>query len=196
MAIDFCSQPDRIGLLFDPKESQLILYHMVRLLHNYLASAKTLVEHTRTVIRDWYKGSEFLKEYKEEVTRRFNNNPLSAFIEDLRNYALHYSLPITGLRVGVVNDPTTHEQSERVTFFVDKTTLFQWSNWSKGKMFLHLADDEIVIEKLADDYYQQVIEFHAWMHNRLEQIHASDLKWLNDMQQRVNLLLRGERNLP
>jgi hypothetical protein len=38
-------------------EVNAIMYELIRLLHNFLASAKMLVEHTRHVMRDWYSRS-------------------------------------------------------------------------------------------------------------------------------------------
>src|SRR3954454_3890374 len=70
LAIDEFSKAERIPLLFDQSESQIILYHMVRLLHNYLAAAKMLVDHTRTLINDWYRDTQFIDEYKHQVNVR------------------------------------------------------------------------------------------------------------------------------
>ena len=190
------STPEMIPRLLNKKESEDMLYHLVRLLHNYLAAAKTLVDVTRTLINEWYRKTDFIIEYKEQIKTRFENNKLAGFIEDLRNYALHYSLPITGLRIQLTNDPLTKEQTERVTFFIEKATLQQWLNWSKGKDYLQKANDEIVIENLVDNYYQEVLAFHGWMHKRLEEIHGDDLRWLNEMGQRMQELLRPLRSEP
>ena len=189
LAIDAFSQPEKIHLLSDNRESQIILYHMVRFVHNYLAAAKTLIDHTRTMINDWYKHTDFLGEYKEQIKTRFTNNELAGFIEDLRNYALHYSLPITGFRLQVTMNPETREQSERITFFIEKKSLLKWSNWSKGKGYLQTANTEIVIEQIVDEYYRQVIEFHGWMHKRLDEIHFIELQWLDRMDQRLKELM-------
>lgn len=195
LAIEMFSKPERIPLLFDQGESQVILNHMIRFVHNYLAAAKTLVDHTRTLINDWYKETAFLDAYQSQIKIRFANNHLSGFIEDLRNYALHFNMPITGLRIEVRNNPETKVQTERVTFFIEKKTLIQWSNWAKGKKFLLEADKEIVIEKLVDEYFQQVLDFHRWMHQQLEEIHSAELHWLTEMNQRVQELLKSMRNV-
>ena len=166
---------------------------MVRLVHNYLAAAKTLIDVTRKLINDWYRKTDFIIEYKEQIKARFTDNKLAGFIEDLRNYALHYSLPITSLRITFNNDPLPNEQTERVTFYFEKATLQQWKNWSKGKEYLRIANDEIVIEEFVDKYYQEVLSFHGWMHKRLEEKHKDDLRWLNEMGQRVEELLKPLR---
>ena len=190
LAIDAFSQPEKIHLLFDQRESQIILYHVVRLVHNYLAAAKTLIDHTRMIINDWYKQTDFLDEYKEQIKTRFTNNELAGFIEDLRNYALHYSLPITGFRIQIIRNPETGEQSERITFFIEKKCLLEWSNWSKGKGYLQNTDTEIVIEQIVDEYYRQVIDFHGWMHKRLEEMHFTELQGLDRMDKRLKELLK------
>lgn len=191
LAIDAFSQPERISLLFDENESQIILNHMVRFLHNYLASAKTLVDHTRLLIRDWYQGTDFYKEYVKEIEYRFADNKSSSFIEDLRNFALHYSLPVTGLQLSVRTDPETKQQIERVMFFINKSSLSKWSRWAKGKQYLNEAPEQIIIEELVDQYYSQVLDFHIWMHRRLEEFHADELNWLHEMTERVNKLLKN-----
>ena len=63
------------------KEMHLVLGEVTRKLHNFIASAKTYIDHTRAVIRDWYAGTDFLKEYNKEIEHRFVGNPLTGFIE-------------------------------------------------------------------------------------------------------------------
>lgn len=67
----------------------IVINEVVRLFHNYLASAKTLVDHTRVLIRAWYRESDFLHEYEGQINSRFTTNSLSGFFEGLRNYSLH-----------------------------------------------------------------------------------------------------------
>jgi len=74
------------------------LKEVIRLLHNYVAGAKTLVDHTRNLINKYYSDSPFLKEYKAEVEKRFVTNPLAGFVEDLRNYTLYYQQPFPLLK--------------------------------------------------------------------------------------------------
>jgi uncharacterized membrane protein len=56
---------------------------VTRLFHNYLASAFTLVDHTRNLVTDLYCGEEF-SEFKTEYDSRkktyFAENPLHRFI--------------------------------------------------------------------------------------------------------------------
>jgi hypothetical protein len=194
LAISKFTSPENIDLLWNQQEAQTILNHIIRFFHNFLASAKTLVDHTRLLIREWYKETEFIDEYQSQIQIRFSKNPLSTFIEDLRNYTLHYSLPLCGVSIEVTTDKETEEQSENVAFFVEKETLMKWSNWDKGKAFLEIADERIFVEEIADLYHEQVLDFHVWMNSRLEQIHAAELNWLTEMNSRVQELLSINRN--
>jgi len=118
------------------RQLETVINEVLRLLHNFLASAKSLVDQTRVVIRTWYKETEFIKEYKTQVTSRFVNNPMTGFIEDLRNFNLHYSLPITHATFSIQIDKETGYNTTDFSFVLIKTGLLDWSGWEKGKNFL------------------------------------------------------------
>jgi hypothetical protein len=174
--------PDTFQKLWteDKQEDMLLVKReLIRMLHNFIASAKTLVDHTRAVIEDWYSDTKFLEEYESEVQQRFVGNPVTGFIEELRNYALHFRLPITNARYTVATDPATQEQVATQAFVLDKSELMQWSKWtSKGTPYLVSADVEIVVAEIADHYYQEIRGFHDWMMKRLEEIHSDEIEWL------------------
>jgi len=70
---------------------------VTRLLHNFVAAAKSLVEHTRNHMRAKYAGTDFKKEYQARIDQNFTRDPLVQFVEDLRNYMLHKSLAAASL---------------------------------------------------------------------------------------------------
>jgi hypothetical protein len=161
-------------------EVNAIMYELIRLLHNFLASAKMLVSHTRHVMRDWYDGSALLDEYQGEIDKRFAANKLAAFIEDLRNYALHYQLPVTNSKVEVTPTSDTNGYIEKAAFELSRIELRQWSKWTKGRDYLYQSEQDIVIEELVDQYFRQVQDLHQWIASRLATEHAEDLQWLED----------------
>ncbi|MBA4376734.1 MAG: hypothetical protein C0401_11255, partial [Anaerolinea sp.] len=84
--------------LWDLKNRHLLalsINEVLRLLHNFLASSQSLVAQTRVRINKWYKGNAFLNEYQAQVNQRFASNPIAGFIQDLRDYNVHYSLPVS-----------------------------------------------------------------------------------------------------
>lgn len=185
---------DKLWTQDKQQEMSMVLREITRLLHNLVASAKTLVEHTRNLIKDWYADTEFLEEYQLEIDKRFKGNPIAGFIEDLRNYAMHFQLPPTIPLYEVKNDPDTKEQTTTQTILLEKQHLLQWSKWTdKGKLYLNDAEDRIKLVEVIDQYSQDVQDFHSWMRNRLIEIHSDELKWLEEMSQRVQEALKKFR---
>lgn len=179
---------DKLWTRNKQQEMNVALREIIRLLHNLVASATTLVNHTRMLIRKWYAGTEFLEEYQLEVDKRFKGNPTTGFIEDFRNYALHFRLPATTAKAEVVSDPDTSEQTIVLTILLEKQDLLQWSNWTdKGKFYLKDAEDKIKLTEVIDQYSQEIRSFHIWMRNRLVDIHSDELKWLDEMNQRIQM---------
>ena len=157
-----------------------VMLEILRLFQNYLASAKSLVDQTRVIVRTWYRDSVFLEEYQKEINARFVKNPTAGFIEDLRNYSLHYSLPVSRAIFKLQPSNEEGEDASRFSFALSKDSLLKWKSWKKGKSFLSKADKEIDIGNLVDDYYEQITDFHSWLIKRLREIHQEDLKWLDE----------------
>jgi hypothetical protein len=177
------------------RKLETVINETLRLLHNYLASAKSLVDQTRVVIRTWYKETEFLKEYEAQIISRFGNNPMTGFIEDLRNFNLHYSIPVTNATFSIQIDKETGLDTFNHSFVLVKSSLLEWSGWTeKGKTFLSASNDEIEIGSLVDGYYEQILDFHSWLVNKLQEIHKEDLAWLAEMSQKtINAMSDEER---
>ncbi len=196
--INVKDNPRKMHELWDLRnrhQLETVINEVLRLLHNYLASAKSLVDQTRVVIRSWYKETVFLKEYNNQVNSRFKNNLITKFIEDLRNFNLHYSLPITNATFSIQLDKDTGQNTLTHSFVLVKSGLLEWSGWTKeGKAFLGELDDEIDIGNLVDKYYKQILDFHSWLVNRLQEIHKEDLAWLAEMRQKtINAMSEEER---
>jgi hypothetical protein len=68
----------------------------MRALHNYVASASALVEHTRRIMRE--RSGPIVDEF-ERKKRDVIAHPEVPFIHNLRNYVLHHSLPFIGHEV-------------------------------------------------------------------------------------------------
>jgi hypothetical protein len=191
---EWVKKPEQILRLWDPQnrnELDTIINEVIRLFHNYLASAKTLVDLTRNVIPEWYKDTDFQNEYTAQISSRFSSSPIVGFIEELRNYNLHYSLPITKATLVMEKNPDTID----FNFVILKRNLLNWKGWTtKGKLYLDLSDDDIDLNKLVESYYQLIFEFHSWLEKRIREIHSKELLWLSEMNQRIiNAMDENER---
>ena len=171
----------------------LVINEITRLVHNFLTSAKSLVDLTRNIVNEWYKNTEFINEYQKQVNTRFRNNPQSGFIEELRNFSLHYSLPIVNatLSVNGINNGKVTEM--KFSFVLIKRSLLFWSGWTqKGKPFLEKMDDETDISILLLDYFKEIMDFHQWIDSRIREIHSKEINWISKKQKELMDLMDDE----
>jgi len=176
-----------------PRGIEITLNETARLLQNYLASASALVDQTRALIDSGYKSHSFHEEYENQIKNRFVGNPIIGFVEDLRNYSLHYSLPVTGANLTFNQNESDKISASTADFILvlDRPSLLLWSNWStKGKPFLNkITGNQIELSSFVDPYFNQVNEFHQWMFFRIQEIHSKELSWLEEKDQRIRSLM-------
>jgi hypothetical protein len=158
----------------------------IRLFHNFLASSKSLVDHTRIVIRAWYKGEPFYQEYSGEVKARFTDDPMVAFMERLRNYSLHYSLPFAAAHLSIQFPNGPKDSEATFSFKTSRDALSAWDGWTgTAKEYLRGLPEDIDVDSLAENYFGKITEFYVWMHNRLMDIHRAELDWLDEMRRKL-----------
>ncbi len=135
-----------------------------RLLHNFLASAKMLVDVTRRWVRQQFENSEFLEFYEKEVAARFANNVQAQFLEDLRNFTLHRTLPLSRpeLRFQEIDE---HTLKSSLGIVLLKKYLLEWKNWSElGRIQISMAfEGEVDIISICKQYFENVTEFNRWL---------------------------------
>ncbi len=68
-------------------------WEVLRLFHNYVASALSLVDVTRRFMNKNYAGTVFFNEYQVRISNTFDEAPLHRFVQGLRVYTLHRRLP-------------------------------------------------------------------------------------------------------
>lgn len=106
---------------------------MVRTMTNVIFSAKILIEHTRNTMKKYTKlGHKDISDYNEMlVEKNFLNDPLSNFMEILRNHVTH---------VGLI--PITVEKDfywfpyfyPNYVYNFDKNTLMEWEGLQVGQL--------------------------------------------------------------
>jgi hypothetical protein len=125
-----------------------LLDELVRRLVNFLSSAKMRVDQSTTMRNEWYKGTVLEAEWKKEARDRFSGNPVFGFIENLRNFALHYRLPATSTQLTSTVDIAAQTLTRARQFVLSKSELRQWKGWTKGMQYLQATDDDIPIPPL------------------------------------------------
>ncbi len=171
------------------EEFEIFLREITRLLHNYLAAAKTLIDHTRKLCQDEYKGTEFEAEYNEKINELFVNSPISKFIQDLRNYSLHRNLPITGATLSFNRD-SGMSHSINLT----KKSLMDWDNWTRKSLdYLSKQDDQIGLPQMIKEYTSLVMEFQEWFQEKQYEYHSDSIAELEDLQEEYRELYEEVR---
>lgn len=170
------SQADpRNSLIWDMarrRERDIIWAETGRLVHNFLASAFSLVDHTRVANRRVVPGG--LPNYSAEVERRFASEGLVQFVQGLRNYSAHWRpLP---LRMTSRLIPATE-----LVVGLNKGELLSWEGWNtRAKHWLQTAADNISILQVSGEYFGKVREFHAWFENAVRHVRHGDISRFRD----------------
>lgn len=160
-------------------ESMQVLREVVRFLHNFLAGAMTLVDHTRLFVDDYYVGTSVKKEFTNRVSRTFTNNPTTRFIQDLRNYMVHCGpLPVERiLTITPTPKASPGTGTAETGFFISKTDLQRWNNWKKeSRSYLANAPEQIGLLVLVEEYRSLILAFHKEFDDLLLEHHKGDLE--------------------
>lgn len=170
-------------------EMRAFLYEIARLLHNFVTSVKSLIEHTRVIYREIYKRGEEFPEYQVEVDRRFANNPLTKFVEDLRNYCLHYELPAISSMLHFSRLPPTPVFESRIELKIEE--LNKYSKWSHlAKEYLSSQNKPINLLNVTNAYYALVKDFYNWFQLRQKEIHSQEFAKVASIQRELEGLAK------
>lgn len=166
------SKPDLILRLWpEAKQADLREYHfeVVRLFHNYLAAVSTLRDHTRTLMQQFYSDHQFSGKYQEQVDAKFGTG-LGKFVQDLRNFMLHYGLPATNATFLLADGQV------QSTIRLDRTKLRDWHGWkAPAKAYIAALLEDPDLLHLVKSYQALVAEFYEWFHGQAAVTSANEL---------------------
>ena len=173
--LDVGKDPNHFDDLWNMKNRpELMQYQMiiVRYLHNFVAAAHSLIDHSRRFYEENYQSTGQFSDYEIEVKKRFIENPLAQFVKGLRQYCQHYESPPIGCQLNYdVNSGISN------TIFLEKNVLQEFKSWnSVAKLFLNNANDQIDLYSIVISYENLVLDFYNWIQDRLTEIHAVDLQ--------------------
>jgi hypothetical protein len=182
---EFALEISRVG---NQKKLDAFLREVIRRLHNYLASAMSLVDHTFVLVMDLYKGKPFQKEYHRERHRIFDLSPEYQFVQQLRNYALHESI--------VDAMATTHWDKDTgldTSIRLHLQRLKAWTGWKgPAKKFVKDAPNDLRLLDLVESYTSAVRKFYDWLSKQQEEMHKDDFDELKMLQDEYRKLVAGD----
>jgi hypothetical protein len=163
-ALDNFRQPAVGFVLFLPDnrdELDAYQHNVIRLLHNFLASAKTLVGHMRIIVREVFRDNQvFLAEYQSRIDQEFTTNLLVQVVHKLRNYILHKGIQAFCTAQFKFNPPD-------FLFLMNIAEIINWSKWTQSEReYLKAFGTEIRIDNIVIPYAETVTRFHQWFDAR------------------------------
>lgn len=154
-----------------------------RLLHNYLASVKTLVEHTRTLVKR-YPGTSFKSEYERRL-EAITTAGVTVFLHKMRNYLLHSRFPPLE-----VNTRWTRESGQiEFTTTLDKDLLLEWGDWSHAAKAYINRETPLILSESVEEYAALLEELYEWLFAQFKVVHAKDILEVDAMVEEARELL-------
>lgn len=163
---------------------------VTRRVHNFVAAALTLVEHTRIFMRENYSGTPVLDCYQAKIDADLKDQPLARFVQDLRNYILHNELPDSEMYMNFESNPDQPGNGTLETgIHIRANPLLQWRNWSAHALtFIESCGEFVDIRTFAESYTDTILSFHNWLQGELDQFHSSDLDEFHGLQESLKQL--------
>jgi hypothetical protein len=165
---------------------EAFLDEATRRLYNYVASAMSLVDHTRRAIRKVYpQDSRPRAEYEERVRKDFAHLPEIRFVQDLRDVMLH--VDVLNVNARLRWDRSSGEKRELI---LSRERLMSWSGWSPpAHEFLVRNPDDILVEPLIRNYTATVSGFYNWLADWHRQQHIQAFIELEVLQAKVRQIV-------
>ena len=165
-------------------KQQWIRREIARLLHNYVASVNSLVDHTRQTYKRLYGKANQFPDYPAEVTRRFDKDPVVQFVQRLRNILLHAESP------GIVFSGIMSDERTENEIGISTNYLKRHASWLNGpaKKYLAGAGDKVDVPPLIEAYDSRINDFYEWFGIRQSQIHHAEFERFAEREDELHLL--------
>jgi hypothetical protein len=151
------------------------------LLHNYVASAQSLVDHSRVLYRHLFEPQGLMPTYQGEVDRRFVDDPLTQFVLKLRQMAQHYTLPNVGHNTAFQQGP--EGGTMQISLYLTKGDLLRFDSWNApARRYLDSADERINIHELVRAYHSHVLAFYVWFRAEQGRVLGSTFEFASRLQ--------------
>jgi len=178
----------RLWDLNNREKFNLVQKDTMRLMHNFLAAAFTLIEHTRVVTRELYKGLAFEQEYGAKLKDVFAESDLASVVKGLRHWMTHRG------PVPVSFQLTFPDGASNCSVVLDLAQLRLWDGWTaQAKNYISGLSSNPPLRAILEAYMKLVEEFYTWLQGRMEEIRASAFLEVQILQERLEKLHAHEK---
>ena len=168
----------------DPPDGPALQAHMevMRHFHNFLAAAKSLIDHTRLFVEEYYSTTPIKQAYEQKVLADLAQDPLIRFVQDLRNFMLHRALPPGSIMLNARRLDDTGRSEITTAVDLDRAGLLKWKGWTEpSRKYLNQSPDQINISEICTPYGQAVVAFYEWFDGKLRKHHQDDIEEYEDL---------------
>ncbi|CAN7365356.1 hypothetical protein LJR277_002100 [Pseudomonas sp. LjRoot277] len=154
-----------------------------RHIHNFVAAAKTVVDHTRVMLNEKYIETQIHQEINKRIVETVGASPVCKFVHDLRNFMVHKGLPNSEMYMQCSNVGPDGAMHFKTGVRIKATSLLDFKSWTAPALkYIKQAGDYVEIDAFTKQYVDEVKALHSWLDIALTQYHASDLAELAELQ--------------
>lgn len=142
---------------------------LYRLLHNYAASVKSLVDHSRDTAEKHF-DHECFAEYQARVMA-IRDDPACRFVQDLRNVLLHDQLPRLNVSYGWRRSRLGPRGMAQVYVEFDREQLLSIRRFTSGaRSYIESKSTEFDVLEPIDEYAELIHDLNDWFANEMSRV--------------------------
>ena len=146
-----------------------------RLLHNYLSSIYSLIEHTQ-MVRKNLDNSELNEDYPLKLEEIFSKDCVR-FVRDLRTYSQHIGLPIIAARLSIKKkSPKNKRVDEKQQILLEKEALLKYKKWHRDSKKYIISHKDIDLKVALGEYQVLVEKFYEWFYKKVWKLYSKELE--------------------
>lgn len=163
-----------------------LLLEFVRQLHNTVAAAMSLVDHSRRVNAAISEEGHSVAGYCDRVDAQFGSNATHQVIQGLRNSYLHYEM--LDVHMTVSFDGRTSEIGHALHLPVER--LLRSKRWKQEAVaYLKSSGERLDVMQVIKDYREQVRSFYTWFESQVRTVYQTEIR---DYEAKEQGLLLGQ----
>lgn len=151
---------------------------VIQRLHNYVAATMTLVDHSRRLVRERTGG--IAGEFSTRKTTLLTN-PEVRFIQDLRKFTVHRSLPLLAHRLRLSGGSSAEARGES-DMLLSVEDLLAWEGWgSATREWIEAQGGGMPLRPLIIEHSGLVYDINYWLLNVLSDENQAALAEANEI---------------
>lgn len=183
----------RTALKVFPKEhpTKNVNIETKRLIHNYLSSVITVIDHSRVYINKLHPENGF-EEYQIKMKSAFVDVPMCSFVKELRQYMQHYKLPEISFQKNAMSI------RQYALMNINKEELLKFSGWKKeSKKYINTFVNSVDLRRVLKEYQSIVYVFYDWLIKRQKEIFEKEILRVGELKNEIKILKlkRIEQNI-